>query len=586
MTVTNQGVSLSPAPADLRFGKDPFLDAWILHFLSENTLVYAIDPQDNASPEQLRFMVVLGTDQIFVPCSDEMLALLLEKSPEPLLMDSYAQAWRQVQDLIEQNAQGDYDKMMIRSLCDHKYRQALSDRVMIPSRLLKRLTTIVLAQTGQDDPGRERRKSLNRRALRFLQSSSMHRLLTTCPGISPACQSIEDMRFELNMLEISRLLALSVWEDLWVGDGSGPSPEQVEALMAASPDMEPLRRILGSSGIKSMKILYVPETSGGVIFDILVARCLIRMGHRVVLALKEGFALDSPTFWDAQDDPTLNQALLGATFLADTRATKNALLRAVRENPLLVISDGSRERLNLHKVSVTFSRAWKECDLILVKGESNYRRTLLTSARFTRDILSVRRTPEGATLVEAKPRPGGVRTFTEPEISAKSEAIISRMRSEKAAGKSIMFYSAIVGSIPHETDMAIKVLNTFVAHLRSRLTGTYVVNPAEHFEEGMDADDLMYMWEKVQRSGLINVWRFQTYADIETAFELMGRPVPPVWAGKDATYSTGCTKEMHIAQDVQRSQPELQIIGPSPEKFLRRREYGVGKFFDAAIAAR
>jgi len=34
---------------------------------------------------------------------------------------------------------------------------------------------------------------------------------------------------------------------------------------------------------------------------------------------------------------------------------------------------------------------------------------------------------------------------------------------------------------------------------------------------------------------------------------------------------------------VQKRQPELQIIGPSPEKFLRRREYGVGKFCDASI---
>jgi hypothetical protein len=99
----------------------------------------------------------------------------------------------------------------------------------------------------------------------------------------------------------------------------------------------------------------------------------------------------------------------------------------------------------------------------------------------------------------------------------------------------------------------------------------------------MDADDLMYMWEKVQRSGYINVWRFQTYFDIEKSFEIMGRKVPPVWTGKDATYSTGCTKEMHIALDVQRVHPELQIIGPNPEKFFRRREYGVGKFCDVAI---
>jgi hypothetical protein len=188
--------------------------------------------------------------------------------------------------------------------------------------------------------------------------------------------------------------------------------------------------------------------------------------------------------------------------------------------------------------------------------------------------------------VTYKPRPQAVRIFSEPELAAKAEAIISRMRSEKAQGKTIMFYSAIVGSIPHETETAVKVLSTFVKHLRQRLSGTYIINPAEHFEEGMDADDLMYMWEKVQRSGLLNVWRFQTSEDIEQAFDLMGQQVPPIWIGKDATYSTGCTKEMQIALDVQKKQSELQITGPSPEKFLRRHEYGVGKFFDAAIAAR
>jgi hypothetical protein len=122
-----------------------------------------------------------------------------------------------------------------------------------------------------------------------------------------------------------------------------------------------------------------------------------------------------------------------------------------------------------------------------------------------------------------------------------------------------------------------------VDYLRSRLEQAFIINPAEHFEQGMDADDLMYMWERVQRSGLIDVWRFQTDADIERSFELMGQKVPPVWAGKDATYSTGCTKEMHIALDMQARYPEMQIIGPDRDKFFRRREYGVGKFCDAGI---
>jgi len=146
-----------------------------------------------------------------------------------------------------------------------------------------------------------------------------------------------------------------------------------------------------------------------------------------------------------------------------------------------------------------------------------------------------------------------------------------------------MFYSAVVGSIPGQVKIAIQVLNTFVAYLRSRLEDTFIINPGEHFEEGMDADDLMFMWERVQRSGFLNVWRFQTDVDIEKSFELMGKKVPPVWAGKDSTYSTGCTKEMQIALSVQKRQPELQIIGHGPERFLRRREYGVGRFSDVVV---
>jgi hypothetical protein len=99
----------------------------------------------------------------------------------------------------------------------------------------------------------------------------------------------------------------------------------------------------------------------------------------------------------------------------------------------------------------------------------------------------------------------------------------------------------------------------------------------------MDADDLMYMWEIVQTSGYIDIWRFQAYNDIDTAFRLMDKKVPPEWVGKDATFSTGCTKEMRIAERVQQQYPEMQIIGPAREKFIRRDEYGVGKMFDQRL---
>ena len=176
------------------------------------------------------------------------------------------------------------------------------------------------------------------------------------------------------------------------------------------------------------------------------------------------------------------------------------------------------------------------------------------------------------------------RKFSEQALTAKARTIIKSMRASKDSGKAVMFYSCIIGSIPGQTATAIKVADTFVRSLRERLDQVFIINPAEYFEPGMDGDDLMFMWEQVQRSGLINIWRFQSMEDIEASFGLMGLKVPPVWSGKDATFSTGCTKEMRIALDMQRSHPELQIVGPGPEKFFRRGDYGVGKFFDATIS--
>jgi hypothetical protein len=94
------------------------------------------------------------------------------------------------------------------------------------------------------------------------------------------------------------------------------------------------------------------------------------------------------------------------------------------------------------------------------------------------------------------------------------------------------------------------------------------------------------MWEIVQRSGLIDIWRFQSYDDIVQSFEIMNKKIPPEWVGKDATYSTGCTKEMAIASDVQKQHPEMQLIGPPKERFMRRKDYGIGKMYDRRLSDR
>ena len=173
--------------------------------------------------------------------------------------------------------------------------------------------------------------------------------------------------------------------------------------------------------------------------------------------------------------------------------------------------------------------------------------------------------------------------FSESDIAAQAATIIAGMREARAQGRTVMFYSCIIGSVPGETATATELVHTFIDNLRKKMDNILIINPAEHFIEGMDGDDLMFMWEQVQRSGFIDVWRFQTVEDIEESFALLGRKVPPQWSGKDSTFSTGCTKEMRIALDVQAKNREMQIIGPDPRRFFRRSEYGVGKYFDASI---
>ena len=450
---------------------------------------------------------------------------------------------------------------------------------------MKRFITMFLTLSGLTDPFQGRKARHNRQAGEALDSPELDRLLNICPGATTRCKRLSDFRFDLDMIELVRLVILSTFNGIWEGPYYQAACEQItEDALCDEGALRSLKRVFGKNRDQGLRILYLPDTSGGLMFDLRIIRSLLKQGHRVVLALKEGFYFDSSTFWDWEQDPALAEALEGAHLFANPRASKNELLQAQREHPLLVISDGTREELNLYRVSVTFARAWKEADLILAKGEPHHRRLILTSQEFTRDILCFHRDADGAFHMHYKPCAAFVVKFSEQHLLNKAEEIITAMRRAKAEGKTVTFYSAIIGSVPGQTGTAIKVVDAYVRHLREKQDALFIINPAEHFEEGMDADDLMFMWERVQRSGLLNVWRFQTVADIERSFELMGRRIPPVWAGKDSTYSTGCTKEMRIALDMQTRYPEMQIIGPSPDKFFRRSDYGVGRFSDATLA--
>ncbi len=571
--------------ANLRYGRSPRLDAWLLHFMTENNLDHAIDPDKNASPEQIRFMAALHDEEsVYVPFSDRRLPHLLNKRLDPELRREYDLKWKALTELVRRFVPDRALRKRVLFLCAHKFRLVLAAPIMIPSRLMKRFITIMLSQCGDLDPYRGIKTRYNEQAQEALASPELDRLLNVCPDQALACRRLSDYRFELEMLELTRLVILSTMSGLWTEAYYQAATDGIrDKDLADETATRILTRTFDAIRGRRAKILYIPDTAGGLMFDLAIIGCLLRLGHKVILALKEGFHFAAPTFWDRFRDPVLHKAMEGAHFLEDNKTGKNRLLQAMREHPFLVISDGSREELNLYRTSVTFARAWKEADLILAKGEPQHRRLIRTAQEFTRDIVCFHRNGAGAFEMHFKPKAEFVVKFSERELLDKADEIIAGMREAKAAGNTVMFYSAIIGSIPGQTGTAIKVVDTIVRDLRRKIEQAHIINPAEHFEEGMDADDLMFMWEAVQRSGLIQVWRFQTTQDIERSFELMGSKVPPSWAGKDSTFSTGCTKEMRIALDMQKKFPEMQIIGPSPERFFRRSEYGVGKFSDQVL---
>ncbi len=569
---------------DISLHKDPRLESWLHHFLTENNIEYLQNPDHVASPEQLGFMVALSDDQIYIPCSDETFLNIYHGGTSKEISYEYFRAWRFIVTLIRNYSLDTKTKKRIISFCRLRFAVFLSSRIVLPSRMIKRLVTIVLSQCADPDPFSKKKQQANAKGLESFDNPALIRSLLKCPSTLDACVNIHDMRWELDFVELYRLLLVSTIEELWQ-TGSEMSALDLDAeFEKACSDCACLRLVFGPEEDARKKILYIPDVSGGFVFDIMIIKNLLRLGHQVVLAVKEGFYFHHPTFWDVQSDPSLVSLLEGAYLINNSSASKNDLLRALREHRFVIISDGTREQINLYHVSTTFARAWKECDVVIAKGRRNFNTLIDTTLSFTRDIVSFWRSEEdGKFHITCKPRAKWVRKFAEKDLISVADEIIGNMRKAHYEGKTVMFYSAIIGSIPGQTKVAITLVNAFVNHLRQKLENTCIINPAEHFVEGMDGDDLMFMWERVQRSGYLNVWRFQTTEDIEQSFTLLDRKVPSVWSGKDSTFSTGCTKEMHIALSVQEQHPELQIIGPGPEKFFRRRDYGVGKYFDSTL---
>ena len=575
-------------------GENPERDAWFTAFFIENHLDYITHPEHAATPEQIRFMVYSEDDERYYPCSDIMFEAIINRNKTKFLQKKYRDVLQRMLNLVNKKIENQLERSYLSALIKIKYKHETRDQIMIPSRLEKRLMRIFLNRTLIEDPCAEDKAQCNRRATRVLNSKAFVSALNHIDSVDlrSSPKTLSGIKEFAEHLEIKRLISLSLETSLWESEKSKRHTKKDYLKLfnrrMTGNGVKPLLTFLGIHAAAAAtkqpqhkKILWLANEAGEVVVDLAIIRYLTKLGHKVIIALKAGPLYTKVCFADVQADESLSTVLGNTIHIADKNLGKNELVKMLRgENPIIIVSDGTSEILNLMLTSTTFARVFKEVDGVISRGHSQKRRLFDTHFQFTRDIYNISASPRGLVQISYKPKHPSSIKFSHAELDQKAKAIIEQMSRSKKKGMTVIFYSGIIGSIPGKIQIAKKIMALCIQNLKNQFARTFIINPSEYFEPGMDADDLMYMWEIVQTSGLIDIWRFQTYEDIVQAFQSMGQKVPPEWVGKDATFSTGCTKEMRIALQVQEKHPEMQIIGPAREKFMRRDEYGIGKMYD------
>jgi hypothetical protein len=575
-------------------GKSPEKDAWFTSFFIENHLDYFTSPDKAASDEQVRFMVYTEPNERYYPCSDKMFSAILLRNNSAHIQKTYNQVLQRILALIENQIEDPWEKAYLESLVINKYQHETRDEIMLPSRLEKRLMRIYRNRTRIDDPYMVEKAECNRRAQALLDEPAFDQAFNHVDEatLKNPPQTLDEIKSQIAALEFQRLLCLANSPELWCSPKPGTLRVEDYLKLFAKPftghGRRPLLEFLGFGRQyppKKRKILWLADEAGEVMVDLAIIRFLVSHGNKVIIALKGDPLYTKANFLDLNFDEVLGNAMRKAVIIEDPRLSKNELVRTLRSDvPILAMSDGTSENLNLLLVSTTFARVFKEVDAVVSRGMDQRRRLFDTRFQFTQDIFSIAPDKDGSVSILYKARHPQVIKFSHEDLERKANNLIGQMKTARAKGMTVIFYSGIIGSIPGKIKMAKTIMSVFIEHLKKQSAMTFIINPSDYYEPGMDADDLMYMWEIVQRSGQIDIWRFQSYDDIVTAFEIMNQKIPPEWVGKDATYSTGCTKEMAIAIDVQQRHPEMQLIGPARERFMRRKDYGVGKMYDQRLA--
>ncbi|MDA3916183.1 MAG: hypothetical protein PF690_04345 [Deltaproteobacteria bacterium] len=566
---------------------DPDFTAWFTAFFLKNHIDPFAYPTKVGAREQVEFMVYIENDERYYPCSDKMFDAIMSRQYPPYLKSQYEQVFNRIMVLVDKFIDSKYDTVFLKELIKIKYEDEIQTGLLMPSRLEKRLYKIFLSRTHIENPYSSEKMAANNSINKFLKSHIFQKALNQIEDSLEMIKglSLFELREKIKKIEFQRLLTLMAHDHLWTGENNKvASLEKIKKMMKTPVKGDGLTFLLALIRLKKQKILWLANEAGEIVVDLMLVKFLAELGHTIILAVKEAPFFTKVCIADVRTDPVLIKELEEANFIHEKTISKNNLVELLKqEKHIHVVSNGTREDLNLLLVSTTFSRVFKEVDYVISRGITQKEILIDSHFSFTQNIINISFV-KNSLIVTYKKRHSGFIKFSHQQLENKANKIIDQMKSAKKQDMTIMFYSGIIGSIPGKIDVAKKIMTTFIEHLKSHSANLFIINPSVYYEPGMDADDLMYMWEIVQKSTYIDIWRFQTSEDIVESFSLMKQKVPPEWIGKDSTYSTGCTKEMKIAQAVQKKNFEMQLIGPSLDKFMRRNEYGVGSMYDQRLA--
>lgn len=566
---------------------DPDFSAWFTSFFLKNHIDPFAYPTKVGAREQVEFMVYPENEVRYYPCSDRMFNAIMSKQYPDYLKNQYKDVLKRIMALVDKFIDSKYDKIFLKELIEIKYKDEIHTGLLMPSRLEKRLYKIFLSRTHIENPYSLEKKAANRNISKFLNSQTFNKALNHIDDSLGMVKdlSLFELREKIKQIEFKRLLSLMQHDHLWACENVKIcSLSKIKSMMKTTIKGDGLNFLLSLIRLKKQKILWLANEAGEIVVDLMLVKFLTELGHTIILSVKEAPFFTKVCLADIRTDPVLIKELENANFIHEKTISKNTLVELLKQdNHIHVVSDGTSEELNLLLVSTSFSRIFKEVDCVISRGINQKEILIDSHFNFTQNIINISHEKKSL-IITHKPRHPDFIKFSHQQLEEKANYIIDQMKSAKDKGMTIMFYSGIIGSIPGKIDVAKKIMTTFIEYLKGQSTSLFVINPSFYYEPGMDADDLMYMWEIVQLSTYIDIWRFQTSEDIAKSFAIMEQKVPPEWIGKDSTYSTGCTKEMKIAQKVQKKNFEMQLIGPSLDKFMRRDEYGVGSMYDQRLA--